>query len=340
MKVITCEIAWHNKEPVYSLDFQHAAACRIQRLASAGVDTAVRIWKVEKGPDGKAIVEFLSNLARHTKAVNVVRFSPTGEILASGGDDAVILLWKMNDSKEPEQIAFQDEDEAQLNKENWTVVKTLRGHLEDVYDICWATDGNMMASASVDNTVIIWDVSKGQKISIFNEHKSYVQGVTWDPLGQYIATLSCDRVLRVYSTQKKRVAFNVSKMLSGQGPEGEARSFRMFHDDSMKSFFRRLSFTPDGSLLLTPAGCMESGENVTNTTYVFSREHLKRPIAHLPCPGKATLAVRCCPVYFELRPVAETGTMGTAVWVWVGGCPVGKTMWVWLKFIILFIEAC
>lgn len=305
MKVITCEIAWHNKEPVYSLDFQHAATGRIHRLASAGVDTAVRIWKVEKGPDGKAIVEFLSNLARHTKAVNVVRFSPTGEILASGGDDAVILLWKVNDNKEPEQIAFQDEDEAQLNKENWTVVKTLRGHLEDVYDICWATDGNLMASASVDNTAIIWDVSKGQKISIFNEHKSYVQGVTWDPLGQYVATLSCDRVLRVYSTQKKRVAFNVSKMLSGIGAEGEARSYRMFHDDSMKSFFRRLSFTPDGSLLLTPAGCVESGENVMNTTYVFSRKNLKRPIAHLPCPSKATLAVRCCPVYFELRPVVE-----------------------------------
>ncbi|XP_042636932.1 chromatin assembly factor 1 subunit B [Orycteropus afer afer] len=305
MKVITCEIAWHNKEPVYSLDFQHGTAGRIHRLASAGVDTIVRIWKVEKGPDGKAIVEFLSNLARHTKAVNVVRFSPNGEILASGGDDAVILLWKVNDNKEPEQIAFQDEDEAQLNKENWTVVKTLRGHLEDVYDICWATNGNLMASASVDNTAIIWDVSKGQKISIFNEHKSYVQGVTWDPLGQYIATLSCDRVLRVYSTQKKRVAFNVSKMLSAIGAEGEARSYRMFHDDSMKSFFRRLSFTPDGSLLLTPAGCVESGENVTNTTYVFSRRNLKRPIAHLPCPGKATLAVRCCPVYFELRPVVE-----------------------------------
>ncbi|XP_045441181.1 chromatin assembly factor 1 subunit B isoform X2 [Pipistrellus kuhlii] len=306
MKVITCEIAWHNKEPVYSLDFQHGAAGRVHRLASAGVDTAVRVWKVEKGPDGKAIVEFLSNLARHTKAVNVVRFSPTGEILASGGDDAVILLWKVNDSKEPEQLAFPDEDEAELNKENWTVVKTLRGHLEDVYDICWASDGNLMASASVDNTAIIWDVSKGQKISIFNEHKSYVQGITWDPLGQYIATLSCDRTLRVYSTQKKRVAFNVSKMLVGAGAEGEARSYRMFHDDSMKSFFRRLSFTPDGSLLLTPAGCVESGENVTNTTYLFSRKNLKRPVAHLPCPGKATLAVRCCPVYFELRPEAET----------------------------------
>lgn len=43
MKVITCEIAWHNKEPVYSLDFQHGADGKINRLASAGVDTAVRV---------------------------------------------------------------------------------------------------------------------------------------------------------------------------------------------------------------------------------------------------------------------------------------------------------
>ncbi|XP_029459342.1 chromatin assembly factor 1 subunit B isoform X3 [Rhinatrema bivittatum] len=211
----------------------------------------------------------------------------------------------LNDSKEPESTAFQEEDEIHLNKENWTVVKTLRGHLEDVYDICWTPDGNFMASASMDNTAIMWDVSKGQKVSIFNEHKSYVQGIAWDPLGQYIATLSCDRVMRVYSTQTKRVAFNVSKMSPGAAAEGEVKSYRMFHDDSMKSFFRRLSFTPDGSLLLTPAGCVEVGENVTNTTYVFSRKNLKRPIAHLPCPAKATLAVRCCPVYFELRPIAN-----------------------------------
>ncbi|CAB1419808.1 unnamed protein product [Pleuronectes platessa] len=69
----------------------------------------------------------------------------------------------------------------------------------------------------------------------------------------------------------------------------------------MRSFFRRLSFTPDGSFLIAPAGCVEIGENIMNTTYIFSRKSLKRPIAHLPCPTKATLAVRCCPVYFELR---------------------------------------
>jgi hypothetical protein len=29
-------------------------------------------------------------------------------------------------------------------------------------------------------------------------------------------------------------------------------SIRIFHDDTMKSFFRRMCFTPDGNLLLTP----------------------------------------------------------------------------------------
>ncbi|KAM8748663.1 chromatin assembly factor 1 subunit B isoform 1-T2 [Acanthopagrus schlegelii] len=302
MKVVTCEIAWHNKEPVYSLDFQHSSDGRIHRLATAGVDTTVRVWRVDTGPDGKAVVEFLSNLARHTKAVNVVRFSPNGELLASGGDDAAILLWKLNDSKEPEQAPmFQEDEDAQLNKESWSVVKTLRGHIEDVYDICWTRDGNFMVSGSVDNTAVMWDINKGQKLCILNDHKSYVQGVTWDPLGQYVATLSCDRVMRVYSTHTKKKAFCVSKMSSGPLPEGEVKQYRMFHDDSMRSFFRRLSFTPDGSFLLAPAGCVEIGENIINTTYIFSRKSLKRPVAHLPCPSKATLAVRCCPVYFELR---------------------------------------
>lgn len=43
MKVVTCEIAWHNKEPVYSLDFQHNTEGRFHRLATAGVDTTVRV---------------------------------------------------------------------------------------------------------------------------------------------------------------------------------------------------------------------------------------------------------------------------------------------------------
>lgn len=58
-----------------------------------------------------------------------------------------------------------------------------------------------------------------------------------------------------HPVSRRRVAFNALKMLSGRGAEGEAGSYRMFCDEGMIGFFRRLSFTPDGSSRLTPGGC-------------------------------------------------------------------------------------
>lgn len=54
----------------------------------------IQLWQVDMGPEGKAVVEFLSNLARHAKAVNVVRFCPNGELLASGGDGMLFFFFR------------------------------------------------------------------------------------------------------------------------------------------------------------------------------------------------------------------------------------------------------
>ena len=45
-----------------------------------------------------------------------------------------------------------------------------RGHIEDVYDLCWSPDGNNLISGSVDNSAIIWDVMKG--VHVF--HKTII----------------------------------------------------------------------------------------------------------------------------------------------------------------------
>ena len=44
------------------------------------------MWRVRVDAEGKAAVEFLSNLSRHSATVNVCRFSPDGKLLATGAD--------------------------------------------------------------------------------------------------------------------------------------------------------------------------------------------------------------------------------------------------------------
>ena len=67
-------------------------------------------------------IDFVANLKRHTRAVNIVRWSQDGKILASAGDEPVVFLWMENDIKNQKTL---DNEEFE-NKENWFVFKTLR----------------------------------------------------------------------------------------------------------------------------------------------------------------------------------------------------------------------
>jgi chromatin assembly factor 1 subunit B len=97
------------------------------------------------------------------------------------------------------------------------------------------------------------------------------------------------------------------------------RNANIYANDTLKSFFRRLTFTPDGSLLFTPAGQYqtqhrgsdESAKMLTeiiNTVYIYTRGGInKPPIAHLPGHKKPSVAVKCSPVYYAPRkPTTET----------------------------------
>ncbi|VDI38219.1 chromatin assembly factor 1 subunit B [Mytilus galloprovincialis] len=310
MKVTTPEISWHERDPIYSVDFQPGNR-KVKRIATTGVDKFIRIWEIKVGGDGKGTVEFISNLKRHTKSVNVCRFSPDGEVLATAGDDSVIVFWKLSDVPVPQNNIFNEDEED--NKENWTPFKMLRGHLEDVYDLCWSADGKRMISGSVDNTAIVWDIVKGEKVALFNDHKSFVQGVAFDPSNEFVATLSTDRSLRIFNLSNDKCLHTVSKMSlpqpatqSSDSPsEIKPKSFKMFHDDTMRSFFRRLTFTQDGEILIVPAGCIECGDKLINSTYMFSRQLLTKPSVYLPSPNKVTVCVRCCPQKFELKKISR-----------------------------------
>lgn len=172
----------------------------------------------------------------------------------------------------------------------------------------------MLVSGSVDNTAIVWDVNKGRSVHFLQDYKGFVQGVSWDPLNQYLTTLSTDRQCRLIdlNTMKTIQRANKSKIPTSPGHALEGKTVRLFHDDTFKSFFRRLTFTIDGSLIIAPSGIIEppeSTEQPIHTTLIFSRHNIKEPIMVLPSLDEPTVAVRCCPIYFELRDDGPVATI-------------------------------
>ncbi|ORX91477.1 WD40 repeat-like protein [Basidiobolus meristosporus CBS 931.73] len=327
MKAKLIQIHWHETKPIYSIDFETGPK---SRLATAGGDTNVRIWKLVAESGKPPEVEFLSSLSRHSAAVNVVRFCPTEEILASAGDDGSVILWKPTEDKPCAGNAFVDNEDGAYEKEKWKVFSILRGSLSDIYDLAWSPDGKKIITGSIDNTARIWDVKEGKCLHVFADHNHYVQGVAWDPLGQYIVTQSSDRSVHIHSYRTKGngqlVTTSINKNLKLREPKTlddpsesapspyppsakPPKSSYIYHSEMLKTFFRRLSFTPDGTLLLTPAGIYhklngnssETETEVLNTTYVFTRAGLSRPpVLHLPGHKRATLAIRCSPVVYQL----------------------------------------
>jgi len=93
-------------------------------------------------------------LTGHKADVFTAKFSPSGQHLASGSFDKMILLWN----------TYGDCDN----------YMALRGHQNAVLDLHWSTDGRYIFSASADKTVQVWDVEEGQRIKKLAGHSSFV----------------------------------------------------------------------------------------------------------------------------------------------------------------------
>ena len=104
----------------------------------------------------------------HSSTINIVRFSPNGQYLASGSDDQMIIIWTLKSV--PAEFGKLDE------VIQWGQPRQLRGHVGDVSDLCWTRESSHLVSGSMDGTTILWSVSgnKFTKIQTFDGHKKYV----------------------------------------------------------------------------------------------------------------------------------------------------------------------
>ena len=59
----------------------------------------------------------------------------------------------------------------------------------DILDIAWSPDDSLLATGSIDNSIIIWDAKNfPESHYIIKGHVGLVKGVVFDPVGKYLAS--------------------------------------------------------------------------------------------------------------------------------------------------------
>lgn len=312
MEASTITVHWHNEtKPVYSVQYQPNGP----RVVTAGGDNNLRVWQVTDGkknddatdvPDGAPVpvtpleVAYWLTLAKHTQAVNVARFNLKGDILASGGDDGKIFLWKLAPpGTKPEMGTAEADDDA---VEQWQVVGTVRDSSKEVTDLCWSPCDNYIVAGTQDNMAVVYhiiadgDRLRGTKVAQTGEedHTHFVQGVAWDPLNLFIATQAADKSVNIYYWTENPPQLQLAKRHASH--DGK----QMYYSEELNTFFRRLTWSPDGAYLLSPAGKVDGDDSIP-CVYVFARNHLESPVWLLRGLTKPAVAILFSPIKYRVR---------------------------------------
>lgn len=153
-----------------------------ESFASCSTDKQIHVCQLGKDRP-------IKSFQGHTNEVNAIKWDPQGKFLASCSDDMTLKVWTMD-------------------REN--CVHDLKAHQKEIYTIKWSPTGpgtnnpNMnlvLASASFDSTVMLWDVERGACVHTLTRHKEPVYSVAFSPDGKFLASGSFDKCVHIWSTQ-------------------------------------------------------------------------------------------------------------------------------------------
>jgi chromatin assembly factor 1 subunit B len=131
------------------------------------------------------------------------------------GDAGEVTVWRPAPSGVAPAAPSLGAPEGALG--SWKALCTLRGHHDDVQDVAWSPDGACLATGSIDNATIVWDVARRAQLARLAGHAHYVQGVAWDPAGEFLVSQAGDRSVRVYGPPPPRAAGGKSGGGGGRG---------------------------------------------------------------------------------------------------------------------------
>jgi WD40 repeat protein/serine/threonine protein kinase len=183
-----------------------------KRLASGGLDRAVRIWDVATGNE-------LRLLPGHTRSVTGLAFSRDGRRLVSGSggmafgsddDDLNPLKLKPDDKTVIPELKVWDLD---TGRENLNLSLKGKGRA-----VAISPDGDVVAAALGDNTVRLYHVATGQEVLALKGHSRRISGIAFSPDGKRLVTGGgWDESVKLWDAQTGEEILTVGRATSNTG---------------------------------------------------------------------------------------------------------------------------
>ncbi|CDO75557.1 hypothetical protein BN946_scf184883.g19 [Trametes cinnabarina] len=155
--------------------------------ASGGEDDLGYLWDIVTGDE-------LVKLTGHTDSVTSTAFSADGELVATGGMDGKVRIWR------------------RVGKENyrtWEFLTELSG-LDEVMWLRWHPKGNVLLAGSNDTTVWLWQLPSGNTMQVFAGHMGPVTCGDFTADGKRIVTADGDGTLIYWDPRSPTPVFKLT----------------------------------------------------------------------------------------------------------------------------------
>lgn len=142
-------------------------------------------------PHTSCVDQELSNDEIKEKALERYKDAMGGqpERLVSGSDDFTLFLWTPETDKKP--------------------LTRMTGHQQLINDVRFSPDTRLLASASFDKSVKLWNGRTGEFISTLRGHVSRVYQVCWSADSRLLCSGSSDSTLKVWDVKTKKLLFDL-----------------------------------------------------------------------------------------------------------------------------------